>query len=127
MSALSDAEETAILNALYRNTAYTPAPSLTLALHSASPTDADLANELSGLGYSRQVLTVGAPSSGSCTNDALLTFTASGGDWAVVTHFSVRNGSTGSLISHGALTASVAVTDGSSINFQIGAITLSID
>lgn len=78
MTAMTDYLETALLNHVLRNTAYTPPTTVYLALYTAAPTDvAATGTEVVGGSYARQPITFGAPTggAGTTTNSASITFT----------------------------------------------------
>jgi hypothetical protein len=107
-------------------TSSTSAPSnVYMGLFTSNPTDANSGTEVSGNGYSRQVITFNAASSGSATNSSAETFTASGGNWGTITHFGIFDASTsGNLLYHGALTDDKVIEDGDSLVVATTAITI---
>lgn len=125
MSAKSNYLELKVLDH-FLGTASTSAPSnVYLALHTADPTDAGSGAEVSGNGYSRQVITFAAASSGSAASNSAEEFTASGGNFGTITHFGIWDASTsGNLLYHGALTASKTIADGDTLRFASGNITI---
>lgn len=84
------------LNLFLRNTPYSP-PILTyLAIFTATPGPSGGGTEVAGNGYARQVISFGAPSSGSCSNTVAVTFpVAVIADWGTVTSFGVFDAITG--------------------------------
>jgi len=111
----------------FLGTASTSSPSnVYLALHTANPTDAGSGAEVSGNGYSRQVITFASASSGSAASNSVEEFTASGGAFGTVTHFGIWDASSsGNLLYYGALSASKTIADGDTLRFASGAITIS--
>jgi len=127
MSSFSDYLENALLDHVFRNTAYSSPTTVYLALYTANPTDAGGGTEVTGAGYARQAITFGAASGGAMSNTAQVSFTASGGDYGTVTGIGIFDASTaGNLLAWDAIT-SAAVTDGDSINFPIGDIDITLD
>ena len=134
MAALSDYAENLILNWLMRggtSGGQTDAPSsLHLALFTAAPNDAGGGTEVSGNGYGRQTVTFDAATGtgGTTSNSANVTFTASGGNFGLVTHIGIFDASTsGNLLWHGAMAGSgQQVNAGDSIQFAAGSIDLTI-
>lgn len=110
----------------FLGTSSTSAPSnVYVGLFTSNPTDANSGTEVSGNGYSRQVITFNAASSGSATNSSAETFTASGGNFGTITHFGIFDASTsGNLLYHGALTDDKVIEDGDSLVVASGAITI---
>ena len=110
----------------FLGTSSTSAPSnVYIGLFTSNPTDANSGTEVSGNGYSRQVITFNTASSGSATNSSAETFTASGGNFGTITHFGIFDASTsGNLLYHGALTDDKVIEDGDSLVVASGAITI---
>jgi len=140
---LSDAAENALINLLYNNNNWAnvgdatglrgsaSAGSLYISLHTADPgeTGNQSTSEAAYTGYAR--VAVARTSSGfTCTADtasnaAAVTFPACTAGTSVVTHFGVGTASSGvgNLIASGALTASLAVSNGITPSFAIGSLT----
>lgn len=126
---MSDYLEAALINATLRNTTYTSPTTVYVSLHTADPTDADAAGEVSGDGYARQACAFDAPGAtdGLTQNTALESFTAAGGDWGTITHFGIYDAvSGGNLLYYTALDASRVVTDGDTLEIAIGALTVTL-
>jgi len=88
------------------------------ALFSSAPSDAGGGTEITGNGYGRQATTFARVSS-IANLAADVTFTASGGAWATVTHMGIYDASTaGNLMVHMALDTSRTAADGESIVFN---------
>lgn len=126
MAALSDALENALLNHVLRATAYVGPTAVYLALFTADPTDANTtAGEVSGGSYGRKQITFGAPSGGSCSNTNQMDYT--GMPAATVTHLAIYDASTaGTLLFHGALSASKTVNAGDTFTVNAGGLTCSL-
>ena len=128
MAGFSDYLESALLNAVFRNTSYTSPATVYVALYTAAPSDAGSGTEVTGNGYSRQSASFNAPSGGSIANNGAVTFTASGGAWGTVSHFGVFDASSGgNLLAWNSLNASKTIADGDSAEFASGALTISLD
>jgi hypothetical protein len=128
MAGFSDYLESALLNAVFRNTSYTSPATVYVALYTAAPSDAGGGTEVTGNGYSRQSASFNAPSGGSIANTGAVTFTASGGAWGTVSHFGVFDASSGgNLLAWNSLNASKTIADGDSAEFASGALTISLD
>lgn len=134
MAAFSDYLEQAIINSIFRNTAFPAEPAnVYLALFTAAPSDSGGGTEVAGNGYARKaVSTTGgwtAPGvGGSTANASDIEFdAASGGSWGTVTHFGIFDASSGgNLLFHGALSASKAIGDGDVARFAAGQITITL-
>ena len=127
--AFSNDWEQHLLQYSFNSNSLTRPTTLYLALHTASPTDADSgANEISGNGYARQVITFGTVSGNTATSNATVTFPAcTGSAWGVVSHCSIHTASTaGTMICHSALTLSKDIQIGDILQVQSGAITVQL-
>lgn len=121
------------------NAAASPLTNLYVALHTADPLEAgdQTASEAAYTNYARVAVarTSGgwtcATSSGISTakNAAAITFPACGASGATVTHVSIGVAASGAskLLYGGALTASLAVSNGITPSFAINALTVSED
>ncbi|WP_339292736.1 hypothetical protein MKY48_08710 [Paenibacillus sp. FSL W8-0187] len=113
---------TALLNQVFRNTAYTRPAKVYIALYTSNPTAADTGQEVSGGGYIRQEVTFGAPTSENyqifhpttgqqvtvqkrtIKNSADIVMPTATADWGQITHMGVRDAATGgNLLYFGAL------------------------
>jgi hypothetical protein len=127
MSKLTNYAENEILDHILGTGSFTM-PTLYLALETVAGDDSSAGTEVSGDGYSRQAASFGAASSGSASNDADITFSASGGDWGTIVAWALYDAETsGNRLIHGALTSSKAVTDGDTLTFASGNLTVSAD
>jgi len=131
MSEASDYVENQILNCYLNQGNVTAPTAIYLGLHSADPTDDD-GGEISGNGYARVAITdkfdAASGTGGSLSSNADITgFTASGGDWATVTHVGIHTASTaGELLFHTPLASSVTVADGDSFQISSGNLTVTV-
>ncbi len=139
MSAMSDYLETALLNCLFRNTAFSPPANVYLALFTTVPGDDGTGGvEVSGGGYARVTLSTGSSGTGVgsawdapaaegagggmfCDNAADITFTTSTTSWGVVRGFGIYDDPTaGNLLIYGALTADKTVDSDVQFVFSAG-------
>ncbi len=131
MSEASDYVENQILNCYLNQGNVTAPTAIYLGLHSADPTDDD-GGEISGNGYARVAITdkfdTATGAGGSVSSNADITgFTASGGDWATVTHVGIHTASAdGELLFHTPLASSVTVADGDSFQISSGNLTVTV-
>lgn len=90
--------------------------------------EAGTGTEVSGGGYARQAVTMGAPSNGVGTNSGELLFTASGAAFGTITHACIMDASTAgnALTTIKALTASKVINDGDTLRFAAGTISVTI-
>tara|TARA_R110000787_G_C13039576_1_gene405218 strand:+ start:68 stop:451 length:384 start_codon:yes stop_codon:yes gene_type:complete len=126
MSSFTDYLENAVLNYVFRNTGTPTSAAVHLALFTVTPSDAGGGTEVSGSGYARQVTAFGASSGGAIANTAAESFTASGGAFGTVVAVGIFDASTGgNLIAWDGITSAV-VGDGTTLNFAIGDIDISL-
>lgn len=121
--------ENALINHVFRNTAYTDPASVYIALFTSDPTDADVGTEVSGGSYAREQLTAGfsAPSNGACENSALIEFAQATAVWGLITHIGIYDAlSGGNLLFYGALTASQQVDTGDIFKIAAGDLDISL-
>jgi len=112
-----------VLGAILNATAYSEAD-LYLSLHTADPGSTG-ANEATGGSYARQAIPKVAPSSGTYTSDAAITFASMPA--GTFTHVGLWDAATaGNYIDGDALTASKTVDAGDTIQFASGALTATL-
>jgi hypothetical protein len=131
-NAKSHYAEALVLNALLRNTAFTPPATVYVGLFTAAPGEGGGGTEVSGTGYARQAATFGAPVTGttgsSCANSADIDYSTAGSAWGTVTHFAIFDASSGgNELYYGALGASVIVNNGDPVKFATGALSVTED
>lgn len=127
MASMTDYLESALINAVLRNTSYTSPTTVYVSLHSTATTDAGGGTELSGNGYARQSCAFDAPGAtdGTTQNTSAVTFSASGGAWSTATHFAIWDAvSSGNMLFHAALDASRTAGDGDDLTFAAGALSV---
>lgn len=113
--------ENIIINTVLRNTTYSQVATVYVALYTSDPTDADSGTEVSGGSYARVSCAFDAASGGATANTSTLTFPTATGSWGTITHFGVRDASTGgNLLYHGDLTVPKTVTSGDVVIFSAG-------
>lgn len=122
---MSDYLEQALINHIFRGTAYTGPANVYIALYTAAPSDSGGGTEVSGSAYARvQVVSNtsnwSAPSTpGLTSNSSPIQFPEATGSWGTITHVGIFDAATsGNLLFHGALTASVAITTGQRFVFN---------
>ena len=127
MSEMSNYLENALINATLRNTSYTSPATVYVALHTADPTDAGTGAEVSGGSYARTSATFGAPSDGSSTTTADITFPTATASWGTVTHIGIWDASTsGNLLYHTPLDTSKAIDSGDVFKILTGNLTVTL-
>jgi hypothetical protein len=132
---MSDATETAALNAFLRGTdpAYRAGATQYLALFTGDPGEAaSLAAEANYTGYARVALTKASAWTGSAspfTNAALIQFGQCTAGTNGITHFAVVDTASGavSMMISGALSSTLNVSNGIQPQFAIGALSVTAD
>lgn len=118
----SDYLKDAVLNAWLRGITPTLPSSKYLALFTVSPTSAGGGTEVTGGGYSRQVVTFAAPSSGVCTTTGAVVFPTPPAAWGnnvgSVALFDALTG--GNMLYFGPLSVSKAIDIGDPVFFPTG-------
>lgn len=116
-----------LLDHLLVNAAYTAPANLYTGLFTAAPGDAGGGTEVSGNGYARQLTAFGSASNGVASSSADESWTASGGDFGTLTHGGVFDAlTTGNLLFYNSLSASQAVTDGTTYTIASGNISVGL-
>lgn len=125
----SNTLEDAILNGVFRNSAYTPAATMYVGLFTTNPTDSGPGTEVttSGTAYARQSVTFGAPSSGAIQNTNTITFAVATANYGTVEGFGIFDASTSGNMLAWCDSPSAAVNSGQQASFAIGAITITAD
>jgi len=121
--AVSNYLATAILNQVFRNTAYTRPTTVYLALYTSNPTGSDTGTEVAGGGYVRQAVTFGAPAlvggkeTIKPTSDIQLPVASA--DWGNITHAGIRDAATGgNLLYYGPLDSARTILNGDRLMIQ---------
>lgn len=128
MAAMSNYLEAALLNATLRDTAFTSPIAVYVALFTTNPTDANTGTEVSGGSYSRQLVIFAAPSGGSATTSADVTFPTATAPQGVITHFGIMDAATaGNLLYHGALNNVKTIDTGDILKIETGNLTVTLD
>lgn len=129
MSDFSNYAENVIINVLFRNTAFTSPSIVYLALFTAvTDAEAGTGTEVgSGVGYARRQITFSAPTLGSTSNSATITFGPATANWGAITHVGVFDALTGGnpLTAIKAIT-SRTVNSGDSLQFVNGNLTFTV-
>ncbi len=106
MSGMSNYLETALGNAVLRNTTYTSPATVYISLHTADPGETG-ANEITAGAYARQTIAFDAPTDGVFPNTADVDVPVSTSDHGTITHFGIWDASTaGNYLTGGAFTTS---------------------
>lgn len=127
--------EKAALDHIFNKAALT-APTIYIALLTATPTDASTGStitEPSGNAYARKVTAaadwnVATTPGGTTTNLNALSFVAATGSWGTITHFALVDASSaGNMLAWGVVTPSQAVVSGNTVTFDAGTLSVALD
>lgn len=112
----------AIINHVLRNSAYTPAATVYLALWIGDPTVSGAGGaEVSGGSYTRIGISFSAASGGATSNSGIITFAEATANWGTVTHAAVCDAvSAGNMLYFQALPASQVISTGVVASVPIG-------
>ena len=128
MAAMSDFLENELLDHVLRNNAYTSPTTIYVALFTTATDDASGGTEVTGGSYARVSVAFDAPSAGSVSNTATVTFPTATASWGTTTHMALYDAVTaGNRLYHGALTTSKTVDNGDIFTFPAGNLTVSHD
>ena len=134
-ASLTDFLETALINHLFRGTAYTAPANWHISLHTAACSDSATGTEVTGGSYARVAVASGAGTwaavsagNGTTSNSAAVNFATPSAGWGLVTHFGLWDATTaGNQLICQALTTSKTINSGDTVSFAIGALTIQID
>ena len=134
-TSLTDFLENALINHLFRGTAYTAPGTWFVSLHTSACSDSATGTEVTGGSYARVGVASGtgtwaAPSAGNGTtsNVNAINYATPTAGWGTVTHFALWDASTaGNQLICQALTASKTINSGDTVSFPAGSLTVQID
>lgn len=122
---LPDTIENALLDALVGTSSYSVTTPCKLALMTSNGSDSSAGTEVTGGSYSRQTIAFDAAASGSISNNAVINFT--GMPVATVTGIEIYDSAgTPKRLAYGSLSSNKTTASGDTLQFAIGAITLSL-
>lgn len=122
---LTNTAENKMLDALVGTASYSANTPIKLALVTADGNDSTAGTEVSGGSYARQTITFGAASSGSISNDSVVSFT--GMPTCTVVGIELWDSAgTPVRLAYGPLNASKSLTSGDTLEFSASSITLSL-
>lgn len=132
MANASNYLENAILNYFLRNQVVAQPTQVFLALYINDPTDADTGTEVSGGAYVRKQITFGAPSTSGTkaviSNNAKVEFDIATSDWGQVSHWGIRDASTGgNLLVRGSFSRVENIQSGNRFTIEIGNLQVTAD
>jgi hypothetical protein len=127
MSEISNYLENALINGTLRATTFTAPAAVYVSLHTADPTDAGTGTEVSGGSYARQSAKFGAPSNGSSTTTADITYPQATAGYGTVTHIGIFDAlTTGNLLYHSPLNTSKTIDTGDIFKITSGSLTVTL-
>jgi hypothetical protein len=133
MGSFADYAENKVLDHIFGGTTFAVLTNLYFGLSTSTITDAGgNITEPSGNAYTRATVannTTNFPNAtgGSKSNGAIISFPQATGSWGTVTDFFIADAITGgNIIAYGTLGTSKAVTSGDTLQFAIGALTITL-
>ena len=131
MADMNDYLEAALLNHIFRNTAYTsPGTDVWIALYTTATTDTGGGTEVTDTGAYVRILVQGTGAwddpagAGATANTGAISFTQATATWGTVTHTAVIDScsdtGTDNMLMHGSLTSSKTVNNGDTFSFAAG-------
>lgn len=113
--------ELKLAEAIVNNIPYTAGTSLYLALHTSPPTETGAWAEVPIInGYTRELITFSSVSDTVHKLNSEVVFTASGGSWGTITHYSIWDAaSAGNSLIYGELNVPYTISDLASITFEV--------
>jgi hypothetical protein len=129
MTEFTDYLENKLLDHTFRNTTYTPAATVYLALFTTNCSDSTRGTEVSTGGYARLSVAFNAASGGSVGNTSVRSFTASGANYGTVICTGIEDAlTTGNELCFDTGFTDTAVNDGDTLQFAATTgITISLD
>lgn len=118
--------ENKVLDATLRNTAYTSPANVYVALYSTVNTPTTAGTELTGNGYSRQLITFSTAANGVANSNVAVTFTSSGNAWLPAVSVGITDASTGGNVLYYQNGAVKAVPAGQTLTYGSGNVTITI-
>lgn len=124
MAGISDYMGGKIVDGFLRNTAYTPAATVYVALYTVAPTKSTAGTEVvagGGTPYARKAVTFGAASAGRASNSAAVDFLVATAAYGTVVAWSVMDASTsGNMLGFHVLDTPKVIGIGGQAYFAIG-------
>jgi hypothetical protein len=127
---MSDYLEAAIINHLFRGSAFSAPTTLYAALYTVAPTDAGGGTEVSAAGYARVAITCNtsnwsAPgTNGTTSNSNAITFPAAGANWGNIVAIVFFDAASGGNMLIWLTMTSTAVNNGQTASFASGALSV---
>ena len=125
--------ENALLNQIFRGTAYSFPGTLYVGLYTVAPSDAGGGTEVSGNNYARVSVTANTSNwaestSGATSNSGAITFPQASGNWGTVVALGIFDASSsGNLLAWADLTTSKLVGNGDTPSFAAGDLDVTLD
>ena len=129
----SDYLENALLNQIFRGTAYSFPGTLYVGLYTVAPSDAGGGTEVSGNSYARVSVTANTSNwalstAGATSNSNAITFPQATGNWGTVVALGIFDASTsGNLLAWADLTTSKLIGNGDTPSFASGDLDVTLD
>lgn len=126
MAVLSNYLINALINGVYRNTAFTPPTTVYLGLFLTNPTPSNTGTEVTGGSYARQAVTFAAPSGQQSLNSGTITFPTASANWGTIAYLAIFDAvSGGNLLSFAPANIAVVVNSGNTYTINASQLTVS--
>lgn len=125
--------EAELLDHVFGNASYSAPATLYVGLCTDVAEDGTITGEPSGSSYARVAVTNNATnfpaaSGGSKANGATITFPEATGSWGTLDTFFISDAATaGNILGYGDLTTPRTIDSGTTVRFDIGALTITLD
>lgn len=125
--------EAELLDHVFGNASYSAPATLYVGLCTDVAEDGTITGEPSGSSYARVAVTNNATnfpaaSGGSKANGATITFPEATGSWGTLDTFFISDAATaGNILGYGDLTTPRTIDSGTTVRFDIGALTIALD
>ena len=125
---MSDYLENALLNLTVNATAYTPPSNVYLALLLSNPTDTGIVFEVTGINYSRHLVTFTTATTGTVSNNSIINFAPAGSLWGDIGWVGIYDALTGgNLLYHTPLDTVLTIDVGNIFKISVGNLTITLD
>ena len=134
-TSMTDYLETALINHVFRATAFTAPTTLYIRLNTTACSDSASGTEVSGGSYARAAVTSGtgtwnavSAGNGTTANTSAITFATPSAGWGTVSHVEIMDAaSAGNSLVCVALGTSKTINSGDTVTFPGGSLTFQID
>jgi hypothetical protein len=125
---MSNYLENKLLDHTLKNTTYTPASTIYLALFTSDPGEDKTGTEVSGGAYARKSPTFATAAAGVSTNNADVLFDVATANWGTISHVAIFDAATaGNMLYYGQLTTSKTINTSDQLKIAAGDLSITLD